>query len=69
MIDWYYWALFQHHTIMIKWQNSSVAVYLVEFYVKGLEQVEHMIFVKADLMQSAEFYFHSLSAEFFIEAR
>ena len=54
---------------MIKWQNSSVAVYLVEFYVKGLEQVEHMIFVKADLMQSAEFYLHSLSAEFFIEAR
>ena len=54
---------------MIKWQDGSVAVYLVEFYIKGLEQVEHVIFVKADLVQSAEFYLHSLFAEFFIEAR
>ena len=54
---------------MIKWQNSSVAVYLVEFHIKGLEQIEHVIFVKADLVQSAEFYLHSLFAEFFIKAR
>ena len=52
---------------MIKWQNSSVAVYLVEFHIKGLEQIEHVIFVKADLVQSAEFCFHPLFAEFFIE--
>ena len=43
-------------------QNTGMSVDLVILYVKRLEQIQHVVFMKAYLRKCAKFYFDALLA-------
>ena len=47
---------------MNKRQNTRMSIDLVILYVKRLEQVQHVVFVKAYLSKCAKFDFYALLA-------